>query len=396
MEIEGKFATAKSLSSNLEDSCITKLQSLCNQESFKDTNIRIMPDAHDGKSCCIGFTCHTKGKIIPNTIGVDISCSISTYKIDAKEVDFNILDNVIRERIPLGMNIRETKSNLVSNDFCDEIYEVLKDIKKTSEKKVVNRAYNSIGTLGGGNHFIELNKDSNNNYWLTIHTGSRNFGHIICDYHQEIANKRCNAITNLKEIPPQERQQYINNHPKLDKDLCYLQDDDLKLYIKHIKVAQKFAELSHKVILDEIIKGMNWSVEDKIFTNHNYIEELSDGSYMIRKGSISAKEGQRVIIPINMRDGSIIGTGKGNPEWNYSAPHGAGRLMSRKAAKEKFEIEQFKDLMKDVYSTSINESTIDENPLCYKPLEEIIKYTEDLINIDDIIKSVYNIKSEGD
>lgn len=368
MYIEGKYNTAEVMADIIEQSAISQIETLCDQEIFKDSKIRIMPDCNTGNGCVIGFTANLRNKIIPNLVGVDISCSISTYKLDTTEIDFKKLDKFLKFRIPHGTIIRESISELVDNQLREKVNEVGREIGSTPE--LSHRDLCSIGSLGSGNHFIEVNRDSAGALWFSIHCGSRNFGHRICTYHQK------NGIPS--DTAP--------------KELWYIEGDQMALYLKHIKVAQEFAFLNHKVILEEVCNHMGWNVVDNIFTNHNYIEFLDDDEILIRKGAISAKAGERVIIPMNMRDGSLVGIGKGNPEWNYSAPHGAGRILSRKEAREKLSIEEFTKEMKDVWSTCVCNRTIDEAPMAYKPMDSITKYVGESVDILERIIPIYNFK----
>lgn len=399
MEIRGKYNSALVMTDQVEEECISQIITLCNQEIFKDSQIRIMPDCHSGKGCVIGFTAKIKDKIIPNLVGVDISCSISTYKLNVKEVDFEYLDQVIRKYIPSGMSVRSTVSKLVSQELKDKIYQVCEDIGDVNGYR---RHLQSIGSLGGGNHFIELNKDKDGYIWLSVHCGSRNLGKKICEYHQNKAIKLYQKRKDekreymLSQIEPKDRQEWIRNHidsEKLPEDLRYLDGEDLDLYVEHMKVAEEFATVNHKVIVDEICSHMNWNVVDSIFTHHNYIEFLGNREMIIRKGSISAKNGERVIIPLNMKDGSIIGVGKGNSQWNESAPHGAGRVLSRGKAKEILSVDEFQDKMKDVWSSCISENTLDESPMAYKDMNVIIDSIGETVDIIDRIIPIYNYKA---
>ena len=398
LEVKGKYNSAIVMTDQIEEECVGQLVTLCSQEIFKDSQIRIMPDCHAGKGCVVGFTASIKDRIIPNLVGVDISCSISTYKLDVKEVDFEQLDNVIRKYVPSGMSIRSTVSKLVSDNLKAKIEKVCQEI---GDENGYNRHLKSIGTLGGGNHFLELNKDKDGYLWLSVHCGSRNFGKKICDFHQDKAIKvyqdRIDAkrVFALSQIPPKERQDWIKNHidsDKLPPELRYLDGEDLDF--EHMKVAEEFATVNHQVIVHEICSHMGWNVVDSIFTHHNYIEFLGNREMIIRKGAISAKKGERVIIPLNMKDGSIVGIGKGNEEWNQSAPHGAGRVLSRGKAKSVLSVEEFQDKMKDVWSSCVSESTLDESPMAYKDMNVIIAIGETVDIVDRIIP-IYNFKAQG-
>jgi RNA-splicing ligase RtcB len=401
LEVKGKYNSAIVMTDQIEEECVGQLVTLCSQEIFKDSQIRIMPDCHAGKGCVVGFTASIKDRIIPNLVGVDISCSISTYKLDVKDVDFEQLDNVIRKYVPSGMSIRSTVSKLVSDNLKAKIEKVCQEI---GDENGYNRHLKSIGTLGGGNHFLELNKDKDGYLWLSVHCGSRNFGKKICDFHQDKAIKvyqdRIDAkrVFALSQIPPKERQDWIKNHidsDKLPPELRYLDGEDLDLYVEHMKVAEEFATVNHQVIVHEICSHMGWNVVDSIFTHHNYIEFLGNREMIIRKGAISAKKGERVIIPLNMKDGSIVGIGKGNEEWNQSAPHGAGRVLSRGKAKSVLSVEEFQDKMKDVWSSCVSESTLDESPMAYKDMNVIIDAIGETVDIVDRIIPIYNFKAQG-
>ena len=401
LEVKGKYNSAIVMTDQIEEECVGQLVTLCSQEIFKDSQIRIMPDCHAGKGCVVGFTASIKDRIIPNLVGVDISCSISTYKLDVKEVDFEQLDNVIRKYVPSGMSIRSIVSKLVSDNLKAKIEKVCQEI---GDENGYNRHLKSIGTLGGGNHFLELNKDKDGYLWLSVHCGSRNFGKKICDFHQDKAIKvyqdRIDAkrVFALSQIPPKERQDWIKNHidsDKLPPELRYLDGEDLDLYVEHMKVAEEFATVNHQVIVHEICSHMGWNVVDSIFTHHNYIEFLGNREMIIRKGAISAKKGERVIIPLNMKDGSIVGIGKGNEEWNQSAPHGAGRVLSRGKAKSVLSVEEFQDKMKDVWSSCVSESTLDESPMAYKDMNVIIDAIGETVDIVDRIIPIYNFKAQG-
>lgn len=401
LEVKGKYNSAIVMTDQIEEECVGQLVTLCSQEIFKDSQIRIMPNCHAGKGCVVGFTASIKDRIIPNLVGVDISCSISTYKLDVKEVDFEQLDNVIRKYVPSGMSIRSTVSKLVSDNLKAKIEKVCQEI---GDENGYNRHLKSIGTLGGGNHFLELNKDKDGYLWLSVHCGSRNFGKKICDFHQDKAIKvyqdRIDAkrVFALSQIPPKERQDWIKNYidsDKLPPELRYLDGEDLDLYVEHMKVAEEFATVNHQVIVHEICSHMGWNVVDSIFTHHNYIEFLGNREMIIRKGAISAKKGERVIIPLNMKDGSIVGIGKGNEEWNQSAPHGAGRVLSRGKAKSVLSVEEFQDKMKDVWSSCVSESTLDESPMAYKDMNVIIDAIGETVDIVDRIIPIYNFKAQG-
>ena len=400
MKIQGLYNTAISMIDTLEPECVEQIQGICSLEYMKDAKIRIMPDSHAGKGICIGFTAYVNDKICPNFVGVDISCSISTYKLNVKDVDFEKLDKTIRQYVPSGNSVRQTVSELVTEDMKAKVREVSNNMGETQD--VYNRHLRSIGTLGSGNHFLELNKDKDGYLWLSIHCGSRNFGKRICEYHQNAAINSYNARIKaereyaLSQIPPQKREAYLKNNvakEQLKPDLCYVEGEALDLYIKHMKIAEEFATMNHQVILHEICSHMGWEVVDSIFTHHNYIEFLGGRQMIIRKGAISAKKGERVIIPLNMKDGSIIGVGKGNTEWNESAPHGAGRVLSRAKAKESLSLDQFKEEMNGIWTSCISENTLDESPMAYKDMSVILDTIGESVEIVDRIVPIYNFKA---
>jgi RNA-splicing ligase RtcB len=400
MEIKGKFTTAVVMTENIDQVTYSQILELCNQEMFKGKKIRIMPDCHKGKGSVIGFTAEVGDKICPNIVGVDISCSISAYKIAGitkDNVDFEKLDKVIRQHVPSGTNIRNNISSAVTYQLEHAIREVNKDIGDEDG----TRDLKSIGTLGGGNHFIELNEDSRGGIWLCIHCGSRNFGKRICDFHQKKAIKLYQEQRErkrreiLEKIPCKERQDALKNIEIewIEPELRYLEGEDMALYIKHMRVAEDFAKMNHHVIRNEIFRNMGWCLCEEIFTNHNYVEVYSCLDLMIRKGAICAGPGMPVIIPLNMRDGSIIGIGKGNPEWNWSAPHGAGRILSRNQAKSQLSLEEFQKEMNGIWTSCVHNSTLDESPMAYKKKEDILERLEETIEIVDIIKPIYNFKA---
>lgn len=404
----------KIFTSDIEKEAINQINLLLVQEPFKDCKVRIMPDVHTGKGCVIGFTADLGDKVIPNIVGVDIGCGMLCVNLGHDELNLEKLDKVINENIPAGRNIRENK--LINFDKINDLY-CLRELKET---KKFNRA---IGTLGGGNHFIEVDVDEEDNKYLVIHTGSRNLGKQVADYYQNLAIELCSGkeemfkrkeeiIKTYKEQGRKSKIQkalkeleseYKQNKPELPNELCYLEGKYREMYLHDMKICQEYASLNRLQIAKEIL--MNYFqltfvteieyppiMEDRFETIHNYI---SFEDNVVRKGAIRANKGERVIIPINMRDGSIIAVGKGNKDWNNSAPHGAGRLMSRRKAKETFNLEEFRKSMEDIYSTSVLEETIDEAPFVYKPMQEIIDNIQDTVEIEKIIKPIYNFKAKN-
>ena len=399
----------KIFTKNIEQEAVEQINILLQQEPFKDCKIRIMPDVHAGKGCVIGFTADLGNKVIPNIVGVDIGCGMLCVELGNIELDLEKLDKIINEYIPAGRNIREQK--LIDFEKINDLY-CLRELRET---KKFNRA---IGTLGGGNHFIEIDVDEDNNKYLVIHTGSRNLGKQVADYYQNLAVELCSGKEEMfkrkEEIIKTYKEQgkkseiqkalkqlelkYVKNKPDLPNELCYLEGKYREMYLHDMKICQEYASLNRIMIADTILKEYSSFPMAIYFTQygfetiHNYI---SFEDNIVRKGAISAKKGEKVIIPINMRDGSIIAIGKGNDDWNNSAPHGAGRIMSRRKAKETFNIEEFKASMKDIYSTSIVEETIDEAPFVYKPMQEIIENIKDTVEIQKIIKPIYNFKAKN-
>lgn len=394
----------KIFTDDIEQEAIEQINLLLEQEPFKDCKVRIMPDVHAGKGCVIGFTADLGDKVIPNIVGVDIGCGMLCVELGKINLDLEDLDKVINKKIPAGRNIREQK--LMDFEEINELYcfRELKDTKK------FNRA---IGTLGGGNHFIEIDEDESDNKYLVIHTGSRNLGKQVADYYQKLAVQLCSGKEEMfkrkeeiiKTYKEQGRRQeiqkalksleseYKNNKPKLPNELCYLEGKYREMYLHDMRICQKYASVNRDMIAREILLSYFDRAEVFAFeTIHNYISFKDN---IVRKGAISANKGERVIIPINMRDGSIIAVGKGNEDWNNSAPHGAGRLMSRRKAKETYNLEEFKESMKDIYSTSVVADTIDEAPFVYKPMQEIIDNIQDTVEIEKIIKPIYNFKAKN-
>jgi tRNA-splicing ligase RtcB len=341
IEIKGKYNTAIVFTNNIETSAAQQIQELCNQEFVQGSSIRIMPDVHTGVGCTIGTTMTITDKVVPNLVGVDIGCGIEVSKLAQRHLELNKLDKLIREQIPSGFAIRDKE-----HSFVEDI-----DLNQLRCVKAVNmkRARRSIGTLGGGNHFIEVNKDSKGNLYLVIHSGSRNLGLQVAKYYQEEA---CRQIG-----------------PGIPKSLAYVSGQLFMDYIHDMKIIQAYAHLNRRAMVRQIVRGMKLEVAEQFTTIHNYIDTEA---MVLRKGAVSARKGEKLLIPINMRDGSLICIGKGNPEWNYSAPHGAGRIMSRTQARNTLTMGQYRETMEGIFTTSVNRDTLDECPLAYKPMEEII------------------------
>ena len=391
----------KIFTNNIDDKALEQIDLLLNQEAFKKSKIRIMPDVHAGKGCVIGFTGDLGEKVIPNIVGVDIGCGMFCLNIGNINIDYEKLDNYIKENIPSGMNVNQTKN-------------VEFDLKQLyCYKNLKNHEWieNSVGTLGGGNHFIEIDESNDGEKYLVIHSGSRNLGAQVAKYYQDLANQICNfdilgyknrqkeIIENYKEIGKKEeienalktlKQEFEVNKNKIPYELAYLENEYRENYLHDMKICQEFAILNRYTIAKKISEYMGWSKEDYFESVHNYI---SFDDNIVRKGAISAKKDEKVIIPINMRDGCIIGIGKGNNDWNNSAPHGAGRIMSRAEAMEKINLEDYKLSMQNIYTTSVTEETKDESPFVYKPIEEILENIIPTVEVIKIIKPVYNFKA---
>ena len=379
IEIAGTYTAAKVFTNSLDELSREQIERLCDQPFTAESVIRLMPDVHAGAGCTIGTTMTIKDKIVPNLVGVDIGCGMETLVIPAdnaasKNFDPVRLDKIIYREIPGGRNIRDHAHEYVNRVPLNEIR--CPGIK-------LERARKSIGTLGGGNHFIEVNRDDENNLYIVIHSGSRHLGTEIAEYYQEEAWRQLNK---KPEIMAQEA-------ADIPEDLAYVCDDLFDDYLNDMKITQYFALTNRKAMMDVIVKGLNIPVDtecEQFSTIHNYIDT---DAMILRKGAVSAKKDEKFIIPINMRDGSIICKGLGNPDWNYSAPHGAGRLMSRKKAFETLNMEDYKKSMEGIYSTSVNNDTLDESPMAYKDMGDIIGNISPTADVLRIIKPVYNYKA---
>jgi tRNA-splicing ligase RtcB len=393
-EISGKYATAKVYTGNVEESAVEQIALLCDQPFVADSHIRIMPDVHWGNGCCVGTTMLLNGKVVPNLVGVDIGCGMYTVKIKEEEIDCERLDSVIRKQVPSGFNIHKNTNPAVAELELDK----LKCLKAIN----IDRAGKSLGTLGGGNHFIEADTDDEGNIYLVIHSGSRNLGKQAAEYYQRLAASsmkekndsiRNKIIEDCKANGTPEKIEESIAFAKLEtitKNLEYLEGQNYKDYLHDMKIIQRYATENRKEMMKKILVGMRLTMVDEFTTIHNYIDTENG---ILRKGSVSAYKNEKLLIPINMRDGSLICVGKGNEDWNYSAPHGAGRLMSRTKAKEVLNFEEYQDTMKDIYTTSVSLDTIDEAPMVYKPIQEIIDNIGETVDILANIKPMYNFKA---
>lgn len=402
IELKGKYNTCKIFTDNIDSSAIGQLTALLNQESIKESNIRVMSDCHAGAGCVIGTTMTITDKVIPNFVGADIGCGMLVVKLKEKRLDLPKLDSIIYKEIATG---RRTNHKFLSNVAIEDLY--------AYRNKAINTslAERSLGTLGGGNHFIEVDKGDDGSLYLIIHTGSRNLGKRVAEFFQESAWDKIKEKDKLKE---KERQQIVNDKiAQLKKEvkqseiesaiksiepvaktvpheLAYCEGDLFDMYIHDMKITQKYAHWNREAIADTIIHAMHLNVVDAFHTVHNYIDT---DNMILRKGSVSAQKGETLLIPINMRDGSLLCVGKGNPDWNFSAPHGAGRIKSRSKAKETITLSEFKKSMEGIFTTSVNRSTIDESPMAYKSIDEIVDNIDPTVDIIEILTPIYNFKS---
>lgn len=404
-EISGKYCTAKIFIDTVEDTAREQIEALCNQSFTDGCKIRIMPDVHAGAGCVIGFTADLGDRVIPNIVGVDIGCGMLTVDLGFSNIDFQELDSIIRQKIPSGTDVhpgRLVRLPEIQKLYC---YRELKDTKRLER---------SIGTLGGGNHFIEIDVDDDGRRYLVIHSGSRNLGKQVADIYQKMAielhrgieeywAERDRVITEYKaqgrkkEIEAtlkQMKKDFQLKTSEIPEALCYLEGKYRDMYLHDMQFCLQFAHLNRFMMADIILNALfGKGIEDFEYfeTVHNYIDMESN---IIRKGAVSAKNGEKLLIPINMRDGSLICIGKGNEDWNCSAPHGAGRLFSRNTAKDTFTVEEFQKSMEGIFSTCISTSTLDESPMAYKNMDDIVNNITPTAEIIKIIKPVYNFKAQ--
>ena len=359
---------------DLEDKAKEQIDTMLQYPQFADKKIRIMPDAHAGAGCVIGFTADLKDVIVPNLIGVDIGCGVRVTRLGKIDIDFQGLEKYIRNYIPSGFDVHNNynKYSLLASALAYTANEYIKELYCLNELQNLDRLNLSVGTLGGGNHFIELDVDDEGCKYLVIHTGSRNLGKQVADYYQNIAKEQCKK-------------------DDIIKGLSYLKGDKRNDYIHDMQLCQKFAEKNRRFIAQVICEYLGVDEYNSFESVHNY---LSPHDNMIRKGAISARKGEQVVIPLNMRDGCILGTGLGNADWNNSAPHGAGRRLGRKAAKEQLTMEDFEKEMKGIYTESVNTFTLDEAPDAYKDKDYILDYLKDTVEINKVLKPIYNFKAK--
>lgn len=396
-EIKGKVNTAICYATVVEEEAIEQIRRMCDYEFTEGSRIRIMPDVHAGKGCTIGTTMTVHDKAVPNIVGVDIGCGMYTVNLGQIDLDFEKLDEAAHY-VPSGRNIWEGRKE----KFELEELRCYRDLKNT---KWLER---SIGTLGGGNHFIEVEEAAEGTKYLVIHSGSRNLGKQVAEIYQRLAID----LNKGKETYFQERDEIIRTYKEqgrrkeiqaalkaiawnesvatIPEDLCFLYGTYLEDYLHDVEICQKFARHNREMIAQVILEQTGMTGRDGFHTIHNYIDT---DEMILRKGAIAAHKGEKVLIPINMRDGSVLAIGKGNPDWNESAPHGAGRLMSRTEAKNTLSLEEYQTTMKDIYSTSVNEKTLDEAPMAYKRLEDIIDVIKESVDVIEVLKPIYNFKA---
>lgn len=397
IEIKGKVNTAICYAKVVEDEAIEQIRRMCDYDFTENSKIRIMPDVHAGKGCTIGTTMTVTDKVVPNIVGVDIGCGMYTVNLGKGDIDFEKLDEAAHF-VPSGMNIWEGRQE----KFDLQELRCYRSLKNT---KWLER---SLGTLGGGNHFIEVDKASDGTNYLVIHTGSRNLGKQVAEIYQQLAidlnkgketyfQQRDEIIRTYKE---QGRRKEIQKALKtiswnerettMPEDLCFLYGQYFEDYMHDVEICQRFARRNREKIAEILLTRTGMTGGEAFHTIHNYIDTKE---MILRKGAIAAHEGEKVLIPINMRDGSVLAIGKGNPEWNYSAPHGAGRIMSRTKAKSELDLDEYKKVMAGIYTTSVNEDTLDEAPMAYKSLEDIIDVIKESVDVIEVMKPIYNFKA---
>ena len=395
--IQGLYNTAVCYTPALEDLAAKQIKAVCDQAEFAGCKIRVMPDVHAGKGCTIGTTMTIRDKIVPGMVGVDIGCGMETVELAEHEIDFDKLDALIRKEIPYGREVRDTLHALNTEIDLTQL--------RCADQVNLNRAMRSIGTLGGGNHFIEVDRSEDGRLFLIVHSGSRHLGTEVAEYYQNEGRRalwgganyqiqeviaQLKAEGRFKEIQKTISALRTEHELSIPKDLAYVEGKLFEDYIHDMKITQQFAMLNRKAMVDVIMTGMGFTAVEAFTTIHNYIDT---DAMILRKGSVSARAGEKLLIPINMRDGSLICVGKGNQDWNCSAPHGAGRLMSRRAAFNVLSMEEFKREMEGIYTTCVLPDTLDESPMAYKSMDEIIDQIGPTAEIVERIRPVYNFKA---
>ena len=397
IELNGKYNTAKIFTDVVDQSAISQVIELLNQEFVAGSRIRMMPDIHAGAGCTIGTTMTITDKIVPNLVGVDIGCGMETVRVREDHMEMQRLDKAIRELIPAGFEIRKSAHRYADRVDLDSL--------RCAKHVDLDRARRSVGSLGGGNHFIEVDQDDQGQLYIVVHSGSRHLGLEVAKHYQEAGYKALNKTDEasiqkfIDEMKAAGRQREIQKELKhlkaatntsVPKALAYVEGSLFDDYIYDMKIVQKFAELNRQAMMDEILKAMKLHPEEQFTTIHNYIDT---SAMILRKGAVSAAAGEKLLIPINMRDGSLVCVGRGNEDWNCSAPHGAGRLMSRAQAKESFTVSEFKKQMEGIYTTSVGKDTLDECPMAYKGMQDILDNIGPTADVVSIIKPVYNFKA---
>ena len=397
IEIRGKYNEAKIFTDVADSASIAQVQQLCDQEFAAGSRIRLMPDIHAGAGCTIGTTMTITDKVVPNLVGVDIGCGMETIRIREKRLELQKLDRLIREKIPSGFSIREKAHRYFSQINLNELC--------CARHADLLRAEKSIGTLGGGNHFIEADRDDEGNLYIVVHSGSRHLGVEVAGYYQEAGYRMLNRADDAsaealiarmkaegrrKEIQKELKKLKNQKRTSIPKALAYVSGELFEQYIHDMKIVQHFAMLNRQAMMDEIVGGMKLHVEEQFATIHNYIDT---DAMILRKGAVSARTGERLLIPINMRDGSLLCVGRGNEDWNCSAPHGAGRLMSRADARQSFTVSEFKKQMAGIYTTSVSRATLDECPMAYKGMQDILDNIGPTAEVVKIIRPIYNFKA---
>lgn len=365
--VNGVYTSAKIFTDKIEDYALAQIKQLCDLEAFQGCKVRVMPDVHPGKVGTIGFTAVIGDKLLPNVVGIDIGCGITVAKMRQKRMEFQKLDTVIRENIPSGYHVRKN-----AHRFNEEVQ--LSDLR-CGRHIHKEKAKLSLGTLGGGNHFIEIDRDEEGFLYVVIHSGSRHLGKEVTEYYLR------------------EGQKYLKGKGKdIPYELTYLEGSLMEDYIHDMQIMREFAELNRSIILDEIVMGMKCKVQEVYHSVHNFIDVSADG-IILRKGAVSARKGEMVAVPINMRDGVLLGKGLGNADWNYSAPHGAGRLIKREYVKDKFTVSDFKAEMKGIHCSCIGRDTLDEAPFAYRGIDEITEHITETVDIQQRLHPVYNFKA---
>lgn len=379
--IVGRYNTANVYANQTDSASYAQVLRMCNLEELKDSQISMMPDMHAAEGCTVGTSMTFTDRVNPAYVGGDIGCGMQVFALRDKEIDFEKLDAVIRSRIPSGAKIHKSANPAMKRVPMNKL--LCADYIQT---EIVERA---LGTLGGGNHFIEVDRDLDGRLYLVIHSGSRRLGRDVANFYQNLAFFDENGIS-WEEVKRKKLRPKDIKNSRRPREGCFLTGMSLEMYLNDMDIAVEYARVNRLVIGEIIISAMNMDVEDSFTTIHNYLDTTHG---VLRKGAVSAQKGERLIIPINMRDGSLICIGKGNKEWNCTAPHGSGRTMSRADAKNNVTLEAYRVAMQGIFSTSINESTLDESPMAYRPIEDILDTIEPTAEVVNVITPVYNFKA---